>query len=141
MDVHDDVVQLGFEDDDGLGELLLQRLLAGTLTVLWEPADLLDDDEVATIEASVGTGLTVLDADGEPACNVEVAEVFRTPWGDPDWRLVAGEGYGTDVDAWRRFAGPSLAAGLAAEDVELTDATELLVQSVQLTSIAEDPRG
>jgi len=137
LDVHDELVQLGFEDDDGLGELLLQRLLAGTLTVLWEPVDLLDADEVATIEASVGTGLTVLDADGEPACNVEVVKVLRTTWGAPDPRLVAGEGYGGDVDAWRRFVGPSLADGLAAEDAELVDATELLVQHVRLSAVAE----
>lgn len=137
MDVHEQLVQLGFEEDDGLGELLLQRLLTGTLTVLWEPVDLLDEHEVATIHASVGTGLTVVDADGEPACNVEVLEVFRTRWGDPDERLVAGEGYGRDVDAWRRFAGPSVAAALAAEELGLDDATELLVQSVRLTSVAK----
>ena len=136
MDVHDELVQLGFEDDDGLGELLLQRLLAGTLTVLWEPLDLLDADEVATIDASAGTHLTVVDADGEPACNVEVVEVLRTTWGAPDPRLVEGEGYGGDVDAWRRFAGPSLADGLAAEDVALDDDTELLVQRVRLTAVA-----
>jgi len=137
LDVHDELVQLGFEDDDGLGELLLQRLLAGTLTVLWEPVDLLDDEEVATIDASRGTRLTIVDADGEPACNVEVAEVLRTTWGTPDPRLVEGEGYGNDLDAWRRFAGPSMADGLAAQDIALEDDTELLVQVVRLTAVAE----
>lgn len=139
MDVHDELVQLGFEDDDGLGELLLQRLLAGTLTVLWEPVDLLDDDEVTTIDASRGTRLTVVDADGEPACNVEVVEVLHTTWGRPDPRLVEGEGYDDDVEAWRRFAGQSLADGLAAEGVALEDETELLVQVVRLSAVAERP--
>lgn len=139
MDVHDELVQLGFEDDDGLGELLLQRLLAGTLTVLWEPVDLLDDEEVTTIDASRGTRLTVVDADGEPACNVEVVEVLRTTWGRPDPRLVEGEGYDDDVEAWRRFVEQSLADGLAAEGVALDHDTELLVQVVRLSAVAERP--
>lgn len=132
-------MQLGFADDDGLGELLLQRLLAGTLTVLWEPVDLLDDDdEAAAMRAGVGTLLTVVDEHGEPACNVAVEEVFATTWGEPDPRLVTGEGYRDDVDAWRRFVGPALADGLADEGLELTDDTELLVQRVALAG--EFPR-
>lgn len=137
MDVQDELVQLGFEGDDGLGELLLQRLLAGTLTVLWEPVDLLDEAEAADMRAGVGEVLTVVDADGEPACNVRVDEVLSTTWGDPDPRLVAGEGYAGNVAAWRRFAGPSLADGLAADGHELTDATPLLAQFVTVVDQAD----
>lgn len=136
MEVHDQVVQLGFEGDDGLGELLLQRLLADTLTVLWEPYELLEDDEVATMQDGVGDVLTVVDADGEPACNVRVDDVFSTTWGEPDPRLVAGEGYGGDVAAWHRFAGQALADGLAADGHELTAATPLLVQVVTVVDRA-----
>ena len=136
MDVTDELVQLGFAEDDGLGELLLQRLLAGTLTVLWEPVDLLDDDEVAAMRDAVGQLLTVVDEHGEPACNVRVEDVFPTTWGDPDPRLVAGEGYGEDVDAWRRFAGPALADGLAEEGRELAASTPLLVQVVTVVETA-----
>ena len=137
MDVHEDLVQLGFAEDDGLGELLVERLLAGTLRVLWEPVDLLDAEEEAAMRAGVGSELTVVDSDGEPACNVRVLEVFETSWGDPDPRLVAGEGYGTDVDAWRRFVGPALAAGLAEEGLDLSDDTDLLVQTVEVTATGE----
>lgn len=136
MEVHDDLVQLGFEGDDGLGELLLQRLLAGTLTVLWEPVELLDDDEAAGMLDAVGDRLTVLDQDGEPACNVRVEDVLATTWGAPDPRLVAGEGYGTDVAAWRRFAGPALDDGLAAAGLVLHDDTPLLVQRVTVVATA-----
>lgn len=137
MEVQDELVQLGFADDDGLGDLLLQRLLAGSLTVLWEPVDLLDDDDVATMEAGLGDLLTVVDADGEPACNVRVEEVFRTTWGAPDPRLVAGEGYGTNVTAWRRFAEQSLRDGLADDEVDLHDGTGLLVQVVTVLEHAD----
>ena len=138
MEISEDLVQLGFAQDDGLGELLVERLLAGLLTVLWEPIDLLDADDETAMRDAVGGVLTVVDSDGEPACNVRVVEVLTTTWGDPDPRLVAGEGYGQDIDAWRRFAGPALEAGLADEGLELTDATELLVQQVEVVEIADD---
>lgn len=137
MELHEDLVQLGFAEDDGLGELLVERLLAGTLRVLWEPVDLLDDEDVAAMRDAVGSELTVVDSDGEPACNVRVLEVFETTWGDPDPRLVAGEGYGEDVDAWRRFVEPALAAGLGEEGLVLGADTDLLVQTVAVTAKAD----
>lgn len=138
MEISEDLVQLGFAEDDGLGDLLVERLVAGSLRVLWEPVVLLDDDEVATMRDGVGTLLTVVDGEGEPACNVRVVEVFETTWGDPDERLVAGEGYAGAVDAWRRFVGPALEDGLADEGLELTDDTALLVQAVELVEVAPD---
>jgi uncharacterized protein YhfF len=133
MKVHEDLVQLGFAEDDGLGELLVERLLAGTLRVLWEPVDLLGIAEADAMRAAIGSPLTVMDSDGTPACNVRVTEVFETTWGDPDPRLVEGEGYGTNVDAWRGFVGAALEAGLADEGLELADSTVLLVQAIVLT--------
>lgn len=138
MEISEDLVQLGFAEDDGLGELLVERLLAGSLRVLWEPVDLLDDEEEAAMREGVGDVLTVVDSDGEPACNVRVVDVLETTWGDPDPRLVAGEGYGEDVAAWRGFVGPALAAGLAEEGLDLTDDTELLVQQVEVVATADD---
>lgn len=132
MEMHEDVVQLGHEDDEGLGELLLDRLLAGTLSVLVEPVELLDDDELATILDSEGSMLTVVDADGQPAADVAVLGVQRTTWGSPAPELVAGEGYGDDVAAWRRFAGPALDAAL---DGGLDGATELLVQRIEVVTV------
>lgn len=136
MDVSEDLVQLGFEGDDGLGELLLGRLLAGTLRVLWESVALLEETDADEMRDATGEILTVLDSEGEPACNVRVLDVFETTWGDPDPRLVAGEGYGQDADTWRGFAGPALADGLAEEGLDLTDDTELLVQEVEVIEVA-----
>lgn len=138
MEVQEELVQLGFADDDGLGELLVERLLAGSLRVLWEPVDLLDVEDVDAMWNGVGGLLTVVDSDGEPACNVRVSDVFETTWGSPDGRLVAGEGYEGDVDAWRRFVGPALADGLADEEIHLDDDTVLVVQVVDVVETAED---
>lgn len=137
MELSEDLVQLGFAEDDGLGELLVERLLAGSLRVLWEPVDLLDEEDAEAMRDGEGDVLTVVDSDGEPACNVRVLEVFTTTWGDPDPRLVAGEGYGEDVTAWRRFVEPALAAGLAAAGIELDEDTELLVQQVEVVATAD----
>lgn len=138
VEVHEDLVQLGFADDDGLGELLVERLRAGSLRVLWEPVDLLEQDEIDAMWNGVSGLLTVLDGDGEPACNVRVTDVFETTWGEPDPRLVSGEGYGDEVGAWRRFVGPALADGLADDGADLDDHTVLLVQTVELIEIADD---
>lgn len=137
MEVSEDLVQLGFEGDDGLGELLLGRLLAGSLRVLWEPVDLLEETDADEMRDATGEVLTVLDSEGQPACNVRVLEVFETTWGDPDPRLVAGEGYGQDADAWRGFAGPALTDGLADEGLELTNDSALLVQRVEVIQVTE----
>ena len=138
MELSEDLVQLGFAEDNGLGELLVERLLAGSLRVLWEPVDLLDEADAEAMRDGVGSVLTVVDSDGEPACNVRVLDTFTTTWGDPDPRLVAGEGYGEDVAAWRRFAEPALAAGLAEEDIDLDADTELLVQQVEVIAAADN---
>ncbi len=139
MEISEDLVQLGFAEDDGLGDLLLERLKVGSLRVLWEPVDLLADEEADELRDGTGDVLTVLDAEGEPACNVRVLDVFATTWGDPDPRLVDGEGYGEEVEAWQRFVEPALADGLAQEGIDLTDDTELLVQQVELLEVADEP--
>ncbi|MDX1621673.1 MAG: hypothetical protein R3320_11825 [Nitriliruptorales bacterium] len=135
MEIHDQAVQLGWEGDDGFGDLLIARLQSGALTVLYEPAALLDDDEAMEIRTSEGEHVTVFDSEGEPRCNVAVREVFETTWGDPDPRLVAGDGYGEDVEGWRRGNGGMLSGALEDAGEELDDDTVLLVQRVEVTEV------
>lgn len=138
MQVHEDAIQLGWEGDEGFGDLLVDRLIAGSLTVLFEPIDLLDAADVADLRGSVGRDVTVFDSDEEPRCNVRVVEVFETTWGDPDPRLVAGDGYVDDVEAWRRSVAGSLRDALGATGHELGPDTTLIVQRVEVTEVAED---
>ena len=138
MEIHDQAVQLGWEGDDGFGELLIARLQSGALSVLYEPLAVLDDEEVVEMHTSEGQPVTVFDADGEPRGNVVVREVFETTWGDPDPRLVAGDGYGEDVDGWRRGNGGMLSGALEDVGEELDDDTALLVQTVEVTEVFDD---
>lgn len=136
MEVRDDGLQLGWEGDDGYGDLLLERLLAGTVSVLFEPVAVLDDDDVAALRASAGRELTVFDTEAEPRCNLRVVAVFETTWGQPDPRLVAGDGYGRDTAGWRRDNEASLGAALAATGSALGSDTVLLVQRVEVVARA-----
>lgn len=136
MEVQDNGVQFGWEGDEGWGDLLLERLLAGSLTVLFEPVALLDVAEAEALRSSLGEVVTVFDADGEPRCNVRVVGVFETTWGDPDPRLVAGDGYGPDVDGWRRANHTGLEQALDETGERLTATTGLLVQQVEVVDEA-----
>ncbi len=137
MEIHEDVVQLGGEGDDGTGELLTQRILAGVKTVLTTPAELLAEDERREVDAGVGRPLTLIDPEGDPVANLRVTEVFETTWGDPDPRLVAGEGFGTDVERFRTVMHDTVAVDLEDEGRELTDDTVLLVEVFTLLDTAD----
>lgn len=137
LEVHEDVIQLGGEADDGTGELLTQRILAGVKTVLTTPAELLDDDERGEIERGVGRPMTLIDPEGEPVANLQVSEVFSTTWGEPDPRLVAGEGFGEDPERFRAVMRDLVAVDLEDEGRELTDDTVLVVEVFTLLEVAE----
>ena len=137
MQVHEDVVQLGGADDEGAGELLTQRILAGTKTVLTTPAELLDVDERADIEAGVGRLLTLIDPEGDPVANLRVTDVFETTWGAPDPRLVAGEGFRDDLQHFREVVGELLAAELDDGSYELSGDTVLVVEVFEVVETAE----
>lgn len=138
MQLHEDVIQLGWDDDEDYGELLLDRIIAGAVTVLYEPVDLLGQEELRDLRSSAGSHLTVVDEDEEPRVNLEVVEVFETTWGAPDERLVAGDGFGDDVEGWKRTNEASLRAALEDVGGELTDDTAILVQQVRVTEVAPD---
>lgn len=136
MDMHEDLIQLGGEGDDGSGELLTQRILAGVKTVLVTPEPLLEDGEREEIEAGVGRPVTLIDPEGDPVANLVVTEVFDTTWGDPDPRLVAGEGFEDDAERYRTVMRPLVAIDLEDEDLELTDDTVLVVEVFEVTELA-----
>lgn len=137
MELHEEGIQLGWEGDEGFGDLLIDRLVSGSLEVLYEPVAVLDDDEIEELRGSVGQELTVFDADGEPRCNVVVLEVFETSWGDPDPKLVRGDGYGTDIEGWKAANAGILEDALDDAGTELDDDTVFIVQRVEVREVAE----
>jgi uncharacterized protein YhfF len=63
---------------------------------------------------------------------IRVIGVFETTFGDPDPRLVRGEGDGDDVAKFRREHLAAWRVWLAAADQPLTDETVLIAELFEL---------
>ena len=96
--VYEDQSQFGWDGDDGIGEMLIQQIIAGIKTATCTPKVSFEPNELRTTYASVGKMLTVIDKRGTPRCNIRMLNVCETTFGNPDPRLVVGEGDGDDVD-------------------------------------------
>ncbi|WP_432803710.1 hypothetical protein [Brevibacillus borstelensis] len=97
MTVHNHKMIFGWEEDNGLGERLIQQILRGEKTATCAPKEEYSAEELQQTYEPVGKIVTVYDKHGNPRCNVRLKEVFETTFGNPDMRLVQGEGNGDDV--------------------------------------------
>ncbi len=126
-------MRFGGDGDGGLGERLIQQILDGTKTATCDLKSLCSAQELADLGARPGWLETVVDGEGRPRCNVRVTAVYETPFGDPDPRLVRGEGDGEDVEKFKRehaawFSGVLKEKGLP----PLTDDAALIVWEFEL---------
>lgn len=101
MQIYENKSQFGWEDDNGIGEQLIQEILSGVKTATAGPKDLYSNEELEELYRSVGHPSTVVDKEQRPRCNIQLLEVFETKFGFPDPRLVYGEGYGADAEAFK----------------------------------------
>ncbi len=131
MQVHDLTSQFGWPGDDGLGLRLIAAIRRGTKTATCCPTALWSPEEVADARRTVGRLVTVVDKTGAPHCNIRVLEVFETPWGAPDPRLVAGEGF-TSVDEWRRVMAAAWDDLIVETGLTLSDDTPILAELFEL---------
>lgn len=125
---HDHKMIFGWEDDNGIGEMLLQQILRGEKTATCAPKEEYSETELAETYEPIGKLVTVYDKNNNPRCNVRLKEVFETTFGTPDLRLVRGEGDGDDVSKFQE------AHRLAWKDIstELKDDTILIVELFEL---------
>lgn len=131
LGIHRDTCRFGWEGDEGLGERLIAQIVAGTKTATCAPKIAYTDEELAAVYAGVGTLATVVDKAGTPRCTIRTLEVFETTFGDPDPRLVQGEGNGANVVAFQR---DHIHAwdGVAVEGTPLRDDTILIAELFEL---------
>lgn len=101
MKIHPGKSQFGWENDGGIGERLIQQIMSGIKTATASPKALCSPEELRELYESRGQFLTVTDKDDRPRCNIRIIDVFETTFGKPDSRLIAGEGYGTDIKAFQ----------------------------------------
>lgn len=133
MIIHEDQYHYGWEEDKGLGERLIQQIIAGKKTATAGPKVSYTPEELAHLYGLVGKVCTVTDRFGTPRCNVRHLAVFETTFGNPDPRLVRGEGDGEDVRKFQRDHMKAW-AGMAAAGIPLTDDTVLIVELFELVN-------
>lgn len=95
-------MEFGWEGDGGLGELLISQALAGTKTATCGFVRAYTAEELRLIHDSVGSVIPMLDHKGSLRGFLRILDVFETPFGAPDLRLVRGEGDGDDVEKFQK---------------------------------------
>ena len=60
------------------------------------------EQERADVHEEPGWFETVVDKENKPRCNIRVTNVYETTFGQPDPRLVRGEGDGEDTEKFKR---------------------------------------
>ena len=102
MQIRERKMRFGGKEDAGLGERLIRQILDGVKTATCDLGSLCTDQELADLDAQSGWLETVIDDQGRPRCNVRVTAVYKTAFGNPNPRLVRGEGDGDDVEKFKR---------------------------------------
>lgn len=126
--IHKNKMIFGWENDNGIGEMLIQQIFRGEKNATCSPKELYSEEELKQTYEPVGEIVTVYDKHNNPRCNVRLKEVFETTFGNPDLKLVQGEGNGDNVIqfqedhklAWRNIG------------IDLRDETILIVELFEL---------
>ncbi|GIN88731.1 hypothetical protein J6TS2_51170 [Heyndrickxia sporothermodurans] len=127
--VHKYKMIFGWEGDNGIGEMLIQQILKGEKTATCAPKKEYSEEELQKTYEPVGEIVTVYDKHDKPRCNVRLKEVFETTFGNPDLRLVRGEGNGDDIRKFQedhRFAWKEMAFDLNNETILIVELFELM---------------
>jgi len=135
--VHELKSHFGWPGDGGLGLRLIASIQAGAKTATCCPVELCTKAEIAETRATVGRLLTVVDQHGAPHCNIRVVEVFETPWGAPDPRLVRREGFAS-VDEWRAAMSDAWRDILREKRLTLRDDSPMLAELFELAAPDEE---
>ncbi len=133
MRVPDRRMEFGWPGDGGVGEMLVRQIIDGQKTatcgfkVDYTPDEL---DEVLTGEGELYAASS---CGRPPRCVIRITEVYETPFGNPDSRLVEGEGDGTDVTRFQEDHRVAWAATLG--DRPLLDSELLIVELFELAYV------
>lgn len=130
MQVYENKSYFGWDEDNGIGELLIQQIILGTKTATCSFKVLYTEEELAAVYNTKGKFVTVLDKHKKARCNIRVLDVFETTFGNPDIRLVMGEGDGEDIGKFKQDH--LIAWANTVKDIPLTDDAILVVELFEL---------
>jgi uncharacterized protein YhfF len=99
--VHNYKTSFGWENDNGIGEMLIQQILKGEKTATCAPKEEYSDEELIETYKTVGEIVTVYDKNDIPRCNIKIKEVYETTFGNPDLKLVRGEVAGGSISKFQ----------------------------------------
>jgi len=93
----------GWENDNGIGEKLINQILQGQKTATCSPKELYTAEELEELLQMKGQHVTVMDKFDNPRCNIYMIDIFETTFGHSDPRLIEGESCsnGHDVDVFK----------------------------------------
>ncbi|GCE28788.1 hypothetical protein KDA_42720 [Dictyobacter alpinus] len=137
MIISERTAQFGWEDDDGRGMRIIRMIMDGSKTATCSPMFSYTEDELAEIYANKDQIVTVIDKDERPWCNIRMLDVFETPFGDPDPRLVSGEGAGEDAEKFRQDHRLEWKDWFEEQGYALTEQMMLVAEVFELVEVAE----
>jgi uncharacterized protein YhfF len=126
-------IEFGWPGDDGLGERLVTQIIDGRKTATCGFKAVYTPEELADVYEGVGELRLASSCGGPARCVIRVTEAFETSFGDPDPRLVAGEGDGEDVAAFQADHRNAWEADRPAE--ALSDDEVLVVEILELIEV------
>lgn len=132
MKTHELKSQFGWEGDEGLGEVLITQIMKGEKTATAGPKCLYSEEELIKLHESIGQKVTVIDKDQNTRCNILIKDIFETTFGDPDLRLVAGEGYGNNQEAFKAAHQQAWDDLIQEGKLQLSDSTIMVVELFEL---------
>ncbi|MCD8501340.1 MAG: hypothetical protein LRY71_06180 [Bacillaceae bacterium] len=128
MEISSYKMEFGWEEDNGIGEMLINQIINGEKTATCALLEEYTEEELAEVYDAVGNVVTVYDKHSNERCRVRLLEVFETTFGQPDLRLVRGEGDGENIE---KFQKDHLNAWKDVE-IKVTDDTVLVVELFEL---------
>lgn len=138
MRVYPHKSQFGWDGDNGLGDRLIQKIICGHKTATAGPKDLYTLEELNDLYKNKNSMVTVVDKHGKPCCAVRMLDVFETKFGNPDPRLVVGEGFGEDVQAYQAAHRKVWEDLAESGKLKLGDDTILVVELFELVNEREE---
>lgn len=128
-------IEFGWYGDGGLGDRLVQQIIDGVKTATCGFKAAYTPEELAEVFEGNGELLAASACGGPVRCVIRVTDVFETAFGNPDPRLVYGEGDGEDVAKFQDDHRRAWQADFP--ERELTDDEILIVELFEFVGLVE----
>lgn len=135
LQIYENKSYFGWEGDNGIGEALIQQIIDRVKTATCNFKILYSEEELKEVYSTKGKIVTVMNKQGEARCNIRIIDVFETSFGNPDMRLVMGEGDGNDIEKFKQDHRTAWVNTV--KDTPLTDDAILVVELFELVEVAD----